>query len=67
MLLVLPVGPGPTEGVGEIVWSPGLIVGHSHGAVSLVVPETVPLIPPAVSNILAAHLGLALKGQLTGI
>ena len=44
MLLVLPVGPGPTEGVGEIVWSPGLIIGHSHGAVSLVVPETVPLL-----------------------
>ena len=41
MLLVLPVRPGPTEGVGEVVGSPGLVVGHRHGSVSLVVPATV--------------------------
>ena len=40
VLQVLPVIPGATEGVGEVVGGPGLIVSHRHGPVSLVVPET---------------------------
>ena len=57
VLLVLQVRPGPTEGVGEIVGSPGLVIGDSHRTVSLVGPTYSHCLHQRLSSLSSPGLG----------